>query len=158
MTISYRIFAGIGSRSTPEKILLEMSNISTLLTSPPYKWTLRSGGAKGADSAFESGVVEQRKQIFYAHHSTAEAEELAAKFHPAWWRCNDYARKLHGSNMIILLGPNLRDPVDCVICWTQKGADIGGTGQALRAAAHYGIPIFNLAIPNSRQLLRDFIS
>lgn len=31
-----------------------------------------------------------------------------------------------------------------VICWTHDGTDVGGTGQAIRIARHYCIPVFNL--------------
>lgn len=31
-----------------------------------------------------------------------------------------------------------------VVCWTYDGTDVGGTGQALRVARHYGIPVYNL--------------
>ena len=46
-------YTGIGSRETPEEILGWMQDIGWLLGKRGY--TLRSGGADGADSAFEKG-------------------------------------------------------------------------------------------------------
>lgn len=52
----YRSYAGIGSRETPHHVLMDMVRIAKLLYSLGY--TLRSGGADGADSAFEMGADE----------------------------------------------------------------------------------------------------
>lgn len=60
-----KIYAGIGSRKTPKKILEQMRNISSFLAKEGY--TLRSGGADGADSAFEDGcdlVLGEKKYTF----------------------------------------------------------------------------------------------
>jgi hypothetical protein len=38
-----------------------------------------------------------------------------------------------------------------VICWTKDGESSGGTGQALRIAAHHNIPIHNLFFKNQYQ-------
>jgi len=138
-------YAGIGSRETPSIILEIIEGFARFLFLAP-KFTLRSGGAEGADSAFEKGCdsVHGTKEIFKAKDATADAMELASKFHPAWHRCTDYARKLHGRNMMILLGADLKTPVDFVVCWTPEGQITGGTGQAMRAAIYYKIPIYNL--------------
>jgi hypothetical protein len=113
-------------------------------------WLLRSGGAKGADLAFEAGhdsaVLDGAtgtKEIFKAADATPEALELAAEYHPAWERCSPYARKLHARNGFIVLGERLNDPVDFVVCYTEGGKLKGGTAQALRIAGDNGIPILN---------------
>lgn len=51
-----RIYAGIGSRRTPDDVLEVMSRFAALLGANGY--ILRSGGAAGADSAFEEGASE----------------------------------------------------------------------------------------------------
>jgi len=56
-----------------------------------------------------------------------------------------HARVFMARNSYQVLGPDLATPVDFVWCWTPHGAVIGGTGQALRIAAAYEIPVFNLA-------------
>lgn len=68
----------------------------------------------------------------------------AARYHPAWARLDDHARRLHARNSLIVLGRLLDDPVDFVVCWTPKGEWVGGTSQALRVAKAAGIKIFNL--------------
>ena len=42
-----------------------------------------------------------------------------------------------------------------VICWTHDGTDVGGTGQAIRIANHYGIPVFNMFDKNATEILRE---
>jgi hypothetical protein len=138
--ISSYTYAGIGSRETPPDILSKMTSIAVYLSAKGY--LLRSGGAVGADTAFEQGA--QPAQIFRPEHATEEALKLAKKYHPAWGRCNQYARKLHARNGMILLGSRLNSPVDFVVCWTPDGKASGGTGQALRIAKALDIQIINL--------------
>lgn len=134
------IYAGIGSRETPQTVLEMMTDFAEKYSSRGF--LLRSGGALGADTAFERG--SSFSEIFRANDATKDSQLLAELFHPAWHRCSEYAKKLHGRNMMILLGKNLETPVNFIVCWTKDGKPSGGTGQALRAAAHYGIPVFNL--------------
>lgn len=111
--------------------------------------TGRSGGAAGADTAFERGmrvIDPQSIHVFPGHLGHYLAwQHHAAQYHPAWDRCDVVARKLHARNSAIMLGPLLTQPVDAVLCWTEGGAVKGGTGQGLRIAAAYRIPVFNLA-------------
>jgi predicted Rossmann fold nucleotide-binding protein DprA/Smf involved in DNA uptake len=48
-----KYYAGIGSRETPKEICNKMTEIASLLEKQDF--VLRSGGANGADSAFEKG-------------------------------------------------------------------------------------------------------
>jgi hypothetical protein len=151
------IYAGIGSRETPEKILKYMEWLGE--TQAVYGNTLRSGGAKGADEAFETGVDRVRgpKEIFGAKDATPEAIELAKAFHPNWGSCSPYARRLHGRNSMIILGGGLNDPVELVICWTKGGFPVGGTGQGIRIAEAYDIPIINLGNKKDLELCQELI-
>jgi len=138
-----RVYAGIGSRETPSAILKIMHQIGESLSSKG--WTLRSGGALGADMAFEMGCGRYgAKEIFLAKDATPESMDLAGKFHPRWDYLADYIRKLHGRNAMIVLGKDLKSPVDCVICWTPRAQIVGGTGQSLRIAKEHKIKIYNL--------------
>jgi hypothetical protein len=47
-------------------------------------------------------------------------------------------------NAMQILGPKLNHPADLVITWTEMGLRKGGTGQALRIAEEYSVPIINL--------------
>lgn len=133
-----KYYAGIGSRSTPDYVLKKM----TLLAKKLENYILRSGGAEGADSAFEKGA--SKKEIFRAEDATKEAIELSSKYHPNWSACSEYTKKLHGRNAMIILGENLDSPVEFVVCWTKNGTGGGGTGQALRIAKDYRIKIYDL--------------
>lgn len=157
-------YTGIGSRSTPYDILIIMTKIAQWLEKKGY--ILRSGGAKGADKAFENGVVNvNNKEIFYANDANNEARQIAKRYHPAWHRMSNYAKNLHGRNAFQILGNNLNDPVDFVICWTPDGAEThnercyetGGTGTAISIANQNGIRVFNLANAGSIDELRTFL-
>jgi len=156
-----KYYAGIGSRETPSDILSLMTKIATKLQKDGF--TLRSGGAFGADTAFSRGC--NIKQIFipwgdYNNHPMSfqipyEAFSIAKIFHPGWDRLSDGAKKLMARNVMQVLGPDLNTPSNFVICWTKDGCinedersnKTGGTGQAIAIASRYGIPVFNLARP-----------
>jgi hypothetical protein len=159
---SKKIYAGIGSRETPLETLAIMKKLAGLLEREG--WLLRSGGADGADTAFEQGVMDARhRAIFLPGHwfnerkagsggfydstklpSWEEALETVDRFHPASNNLSPFARKLMARNAMQILGPSLDRPADLVITWTEMGLRKGGTGQALRIAEEYGVPIINL--------------
>jgi len=141
MTDRQRYYAGVGARATPNHDLLQILIASASLEAEGM--VLRSGGAKGADYAFELGVKDERKQIFTAEDCTFAAEIMAENFHPNWAACQPYVRRLMGRNAMILLGEDLKTPVDFVLCWTPDGKITGGTGHTLRMAMFHGIPIYN---------------
>jgi hypothetical protein len=148
--MNHKFYTGVGSRKTPNDILLLMHDIAHKLCLNYY--TLRSGGADGADGAFAAGAGGN-KQVFYAWDATQEAMELASKFHPAWNKCSKFAKKLHGRNSFQVLGKNLSNPSEFLICWTPDGCTThasrtiktGGTGTAISIANAYNVPIHNLA-------------
>lgn len=156
-----KCYAGIGSRQTPACVLTRMTQVAMVLDERGY--VLRSGGADGADTAFEVGARPSRRQIFLPwknfndNHSplcfgadglaSDKAMEMAAQFHPFWHRLSEGARKLHARNCFQVLGPKLDDPVEFIICWTEGGTQTGGTAQALRIAHRYPIYVCNLGAP-----------
>ncbi len=138
-----KYYAGIGARNTPDNVLIQMAILSAALEADGY--VLRSGGAAGADSAFSDGTAFTKREIWTAVDCTFEAEKLASKYHPNWNACNPSVRRLHGRNSMIMLGRHLTAPVDFVLCWTQDGKAVGGTGQSIRMAKGLSIPVYNLA-------------
>ena len=155
-----RFYAGIGSRQTPPEILAKMQAIAAQLEARGF--VLRSGGADGADTAFELGCTA--KEIFLPwpgfngrsspfDRPSKAAFELAAQTHPAFDRLSAASRKLMARNGHQVLGATLDQPVSFVLCWTPDGAEseaqrtreTGGTGQAIALASRHGIPVFNLA-------------
>jgi hypothetical protein len=151
-----KYYAGIGSRETPEDILKLMENIAMELSNDSQLWTLRSGGAKGADTAFQRGS-EMISHIYKAKNATPDAIKIAMEHHPAPQHCNDYVKKLHGRNAIIILGPDLKTLVEFVVCWTYKGNLQGGTALGIRIAETNNIPVFNLALDEARELFERYV-
>lgn len=148
-------YAGVGSRSTPREVCQRMTEIAVFLERKGF--VLRSGGATGADAAFEVGVTyPSNKEIYLPwkgfnlnrsdlYGVSQEALDMAAKFHPAWDECGTGARELHARNCYQVLGRDLSTPCRFIVCWTKGGKLVGGTSQALRLANFHSIPVFNLA-------------
>lgn len=153
-----KYYAGIGSRTTPKADLTLMTQLAVELEKNGY--ILRSGGAKGADTAFDDGVDDvENREILRPKHATMKALAIAESVHPAWHNCNDYAKKLHGRNSQIILGRNLDSPVEFVICWTPDGNQIGGTALGMRLAIKCDIPVYNLAVEDDRNyLIKEYLN
>ena len=165
-----RYYAGIGARSTPDNVLNIIHRLSGKLLESDF--VLRSGGAPGADHAFEI-AAQERSEIyipwpFYERHSIMmypiipEAMEIAEKHHPNWDNLAPAVRLLMARNTMQILGDDCNNPSEFVICWTKDGVTegkdttpvTGGTGQAIRVASTYGIPVFNINTKDIRQMLR----
>lgn len=157
--MNYR-YTGVGSRATPSETLHLMTKIARRLAE--LNFVLRSGGAEGADKAFEAGAPPHRKEIYLikdAINNTAAAK-IAAAAHPAWKRCSLRTRLLHTRNVMQLLGKDLKTPSDFMICWTPNGAEdatkaTGGTGQAIRIATMHNIPVYNLKNENRLEGIKE---
>lgn len=159
-------YAGIGSRKTPYNVLCLMGLLSNALEKRGF--ILRSGGADGADTAFENGVTDPKmKQIFlpwkgfngredgiiFQGELMNRAMKLASEHHPVWGYLKLGGRYLHARNMGQVLGPDLNTPSAFILAYTTDGKASGGTGQAIRVGQAYNIPILNLYHQNVRQLL-----
>ncbi len=158
-------YAGIGARRTPPEVLADMTRIAGWLHRTG--WRLSSGGALGADRAFADGTPVDARTLYlpwpgYNGHAGDDCHllsvdeltacrNLAAGLHPAWARCSRAVRALHARNSAILLGPDLDQSVDAVVCWTPGGKVVGGTGLALRIAAARSITVLNLAVIAPRE-------
>lgn len=152
-------YAGIGSRETPPGVRAYMRWLAVELAKDGM--ILRSGGADGADAAFEEGCDEAggQKEIYVPWKGfngrevkglknsvwlpSLLARDEAMKFHPAWHRLSDGSKKLHARNTHQVLGQYLDKYSRFVLCWTPNGKGGGGTGQAIRIAKYYAIPVFD---------------
>ena len=171
-----RIYAGIGSRDTPEAICREMTQIAEYLDGRGF--TLRSGGARGADDAFERGAGNREiylpENTFNGRRADRgncidasrlpnwiDALALAERHHPNWAAVmrSRNAPSLMGRNAYQILGADLKTPVNFVVCWAENTqfdgqgqiCDVdGGTGLAVRLAYAHQIPVYNLDIPEHR--------
>lgn len=168
-TISPKYYAGVGSRETPHAIITLMIETAQILGH--YGWTLRSGGAPGADVAFEIGAdsVQGAKEIYLPwagfnenrsnrYQITDAALDLAASYHPGWHHCNHIARKFHARNGYQVLGQDLKTPSRVVVCWTRGAKGGGGTGQAIRIARANEIPVHDLGDPKIENLYRAWVA
>lgn len=168
MIVDYRMhhrYAGIGSRETPAGALRSMSAIASTLEDRGL--ILRSGGAPGADQAFEAGVSKEAAKEIYLPWRLFEfnpsprfeisqaALDMAAKYHPAWYRCTPAAKKLHARNCYQVLGEDLKTPSLFVVCWTRGGLGGGGTGQAIRIARAHDVPVFDLGMYHHAHVMRE---
>jgi hypothetical protein len=177
-----RAYTGIGSRRTPTPIRELMSAVASRMAND--RWTLRSGGAAGADQAFQAGAAQAGGAIeLYLPWPTFQSANLerlgavtvclqrpapaaaaiAARWHPSWDALSLAARSLHARNSHEILGVNLDAASSFVLCWTpDAGLDgsaptSGGTGQALRIAVAHGITVFNLARPDHERRIRSLL-
>lgn len=168
-----RAYTGAGARNTPAEICALFKRVAFRLADE--EWTLRSGCAQGADSAFASGAeaAGARPELylpwpfFGEHHPDnvtrsapqREAYAIAERLHPFWENLSSAARSLHARNVHEIIGRDVTQPQPSqfLICWTASGAVVGGTGQAIRIAHHYEVPVINAALPANRQRLEEYV-
>lgn len=175
-------YAGIGSQFVHDQHFDTLIGLGRKLGS--QGWLLRSGAAKGCDSAFEQGAIMVRgKMEIYRPEikgyerskgyidasklpSFENAMKMASGFHSKWEFLSPYVRKLMARNCMQVLGANLDDPVKMVISWARapvlndKGLVIdcdGGTGMAVRLAASLDIPVYSLAVEAHRLRLCNYL-
>ena len=139
-------YTGVGSRETPPEIMELMSQLGVKLAD--QGWILRSGGAEGADSAFEEGWMHHvafqgttlaelyipwtgfNSHYAMSHHGACiiqddksplmqRAFERASTIHPAWERLTPAAKKLHARNVFQVLGRDLNTPSKFLVCWAE---------------------------------------
>lgn len=171
-----KYYTGVGSRSTPPEVMSLMTSIASKLEELGY--SLRSGAADGADTAFEQGVVNPlNKQIFIAWNgfhgrydseegvfnvkgqAVIQAEEIASSIHPAWDRLSRGAKGLHSRNIFQCLGATLDVPSKFLICYAEVDKHeipTGGTHTAWECAKRNNIPCFNLFFEEDRERLTKF--
>ena len=156
-----KYYAGIGSRETPDDILTIFEQAGTYLAKKDF--VLRSGGAKGADQSFKANGRKEIYLPWYKFENSKsnlivkdpKAFEIAKQFHPYWHNLSQGAMKLQARNSHQVLGQDLETPSTFIICWTKNGKGKGGTGQAIRIAKHYNIPIFDAGKYNNIDTIKS---
>lgn len=147
-----KCYTGIGSRSTPIPVLRKMFALAKQMAKNGY--ILRSGGAEGADLAFEWGCdkVGGAKEIYLPwqgfnesdsdlHDVSSDAMYIASTIHPAWNKLSQGAQRLHGRNVYQVLGLGLNFKSEALYVWTPNSVPVGGSRTAIILAERYGIPI-----------------
>lgn len=150
-------YACIGSRETPKNIMKEMEKIGQGIANSGG--IARSGHARGADQAFESGAGKNcesylpwkgfekevpvlGKEIIV--RARGDLDDMVWQYHPVPENLSYGAFALMRRNACQVLGLDLNSPSLAVICWTLNGGYMGGTSQAMRIADAYNIPIINM--------------
>lgn len=149
-----KAYAGIGSRKTSADILTTMRRCARFLGKSGM--VLRSGGADGADAAFEAGCdsVAGQKEIFLPNRRfngnpsplwevSPRAFEIAERIHPGWNFLSSASKRLHARNCNQILGENLDNPVAFVVFWApldKHQVPKGGTRTAVVLAHEHKIP------------------
>lgn len=181
-----RCYTGVGSRETPDDVLELMATLAKKLAWSG--WHLRSGHADGADLAFEVGAhsaiteYEKVKHIVGVREAAepdiflpwasfnggsaytalvepyADAYQMAAGFHPGWDFLSMAARKLHARNCHQVLGVELDDPSEFLVCWTPDASGSGGTGQSIRVARANKVPVYDLGSAEQLDALRGWLA
>lgn len=163
-------YAGIGSRQTPQKVLLQMEKIGSFLAQKGY--VLRSGGAKGADTSFERGCNNVRglKQVWNPSENYFPLHEWAIqKASEVCWeypleKMKAYTIGLITRNMYQIYGDSesleSSVPVEFVVYWSKsdplkEGLESGGARYAVRTAHSVGIPTYNLR--TQKEEFADFL-
>lgn len=158
-------YTGIGSRETPPQIQFTMIALAKKLAK--LGLTLRSGGANGADTAFERGAQAEngKREIYlpyrgfnrstsglYGVDQTAldkakevwEDRYINGSTFCTWNVLKEGTRKMMARNCYQVLGVLLDSKSSIVACWTKDGKASGGTGQAIWLAVKEDIPVMNL--------------
>jgi hypothetical protein len=158
------IYAGIGSRETPDNILKIMTQCAVLLAHDGF--ICSTGGAIGADQAFAQGSnvaggtthlhlpwksyeeewvnsLEGDNRLYVLAKHDVDAYHSVETYHPSYDKIQDKRGviALHARNYNIITKP---ERVKFIICWTKDAEYSGGTAQAMRIADDLDIPIYNL--------------
>jgi hypothetical protein len=166
-----KYYAGIGARKTPKDVLEEFKCIACKLAYKGY--ILRSGGADGADSAFEEGCnlnsdikypsevflpwkdFNNNKSIrFITNSNRGLLFNVAKDIYPDWDNASYGVKLLHARNVQQVLGeiPSISEPTSFVICWTDRNpTESRGTMFAVNLAKMNNIKVYNFYIKGDRE-------
>jgi hypothetical protein len=152
-----KYYTGVGSRKTPLPVIKGMEEFAFGMAERLPDYTLRSGGAQGADSAFYRGCVEGggSSEIWSPRHEHVVEHEWARDFASllCWERplntMKPFIQTLIIRNMYQVFGEDGNSPSDFLIYWCPgnplgKGFESGGTRYAVRAAHAAGVELFRL--------------
>ena len=171
-------YTGVGARTTPDRILDIMEHVGYVLAQRGY--VLRSGGAEGADKAFEAGcdAAHGSKKIYipwsgfnnYIPNGESimtldqgnrdGAIDIIKDVHPAFNRLSRGALALHARNVYQVAGLYLDSPSQFLLCYASvdaQGIPVGGTRTAWVVARMFDIPCFNLSNDRDYERITKFL-
>lgn len=181
--LSYRdkdVFTGVGSRKLDALGELFCKSASRPLVDLGY--VLSTGDAtEGCDRVFWEcfpnnqrfrfgpfGKAKRPNTIVIPDHTAAykKANYFASLLHPAYRFLPQWMKELHLRNVFQVLGSDLGNPTEFLLCWTPDGAEntkatskkTGGTGTAIRCADKFGVPVFNLQRADAITRLEQYLN
>lgn len=166
-----KYYTGVGPRDVSDSVMGVMSRLSRQLALKGYR--LRSGGAGGSDTAFETGVRDAippelwsgAMEIYIPWSGfddrglldcdyvlnqlpgRLQAWALARDIHTHWNNLKDGGRKLHSRNSFQVLGKSLDAPSDYIVYSNRlnpNGEPTGGTRTAVMIARKFKVKEINL--------------
>lgn len=152
-------YAGVGARETPQEVLTLMHDVGRNLAREGF--LLRSGGARGADSAFGTGCREGEgaSEIFLKDAPISPLfDRLTENMHPKPSALSPHGRLLMNRNGAQVFGSDFSRPCDVLLCWTPGGKGGGGTGQAIRIARAIDIPVLDLGLAEFSGACADMVT
>lgn len=176
--VDKKIYTGVGARESPARILAMMSAVARKRS---RSHIVRSGGARGADTAFECA---QRKEIYlpfpnfnnkegyhqYSKELTQFAIDVLNKVLPYEYNSLSPTTKAMFRRNVFQITGLPRDGIitltGSLLCWTPDGAEsaeeyvrgvTGGTGVAILIADHFDVPIYNLACMETYKQVLNYI-
>lgn len=167
-------WTGIGARETPQEIFDLMIEISLYMND--WNWILRSGGAAGADTAFEMGT--NKKEIYlpwknfrdnpsslYLFSSSVNSGSAIAMAEKVWdlrykagnvkvkWNSlKDVTKKFMIRNIFQIFGAEVNNLSRMIFCWTKDGEASGGTGMAIFTAEMFNKAQYNKVEKGIREI------
>ena len=162
-------YTGIGAREITPSLTNELTQIGQKLAELGY--TVRSGGAQGADFAFETGcdIGKGSKEIYlpwkgFNHNKSSlvlpnpiptDVAAIAKEIYPHWDYVTEPVRRLHARNVYQILGWDLTSPAHFVVCYTERPYNdpkaVGGTLFGIKLAEKHEIPVYNFFVRGARE-------
>jgi hypothetical protein len=168
----YKAYGGLCNPDAPDSVMSQMKTLAERLEAKGY--TLRTNGAKGGEASMEAGSSDVEAHIpwrnFNEHPSklnrtTDEAKAVIRQFAPGFDGLKPAVQTIIASKAHVILGKDLKNPIQFLICWTQDGAETmaqrnaktGYIGVGIALAASLKIPVFNLKNPDALERLKQFL-
>jgi hypothetical protein len=178
-------YACIGSRKAAETKNIKGIMQECIIHLNAFNALNRTGGADACDQWGEEVAIESEIFIPFAkfrpdlmdnppaHKKVIKtwllpkeikdkAMEMAEEVSPHLKFARYGARVMHGRNPFQILGKDLNDPDDFVLCYTKHGKIEGGTATAIKLALKYNIPVFNLGavdgLINFKAFMKQYIN
>lgn len=165
----------VGSREAPQYICDLFTELGIEVRE--RGWWARSGHAPGIDYAAELGAKDRcivylpwtgfnRESPVLGTASSQplrdEVLKIVYKHEPYAKDLSDGVKLIKSRNVYQVLGVDLQSPSDVVVCWTEEGEVVGGTGLAIKIAERKGIPVINVGDPktakNFDSIMQEIVS